>query len=107
MNEDEEFPTICPYAYAYVNWRKTILNLEHFHRRNTRGDDISRISQSGFELATGVMADEIKTLFEEFIRQIDKKRGVNKEALFWIHDQWILRFGNKLFNAWLNCSKMY
>ncbi|MDH6372763.1 hypothetical protein M2444_004592 [Paenibacillus sp. PastF-3] len=104
-NEDEEFPTICPYAYAYVNWRKTLLKLEYFHRKNTRGDDISRTKKSGFELATDFITNEIKTLFEEFITQSEKKRGINKDALFWVHDQWTLRFGIKLFYAWLNCAE--
>lgn len=29
-NEDEEFPEICPVAYAYVNWRKVSFEFSAF-----------------------------------------------------------------------------
>jgi hypothetical protein len=30
-----KFPEICPYAYAYVFWRKSLLNKEHFYDENS------------------------------------------------------------------------
>ncbi len=70
----------------------------------SRSDDISRTKKSGFEFATDFNTNEIKTLFEEFITKVNK-RGLNKDALFWILDQGTLRFGINLNYAWLNCAE--
>lgn len=101
-NEGEEFPEICPYAYAYVNWRRTLLETEHFYRTFTKGNDISRSGgKYGYELITNAITDDIKTLLEEFVLS-SKERRINKNALQWIQDQWVYRFSLLLFN---NCLK--
>lgn len=51
-NNGEDFPDICPYAYAYVNWRKTLLKTERFYRSDIRSNDLAR---SGDDLDTSCL----------------------------------------------------
>ncbi|MBD8836956.1 hypothetical protein IFU39_03860 [Paenibacillus sp. CFBP 13594] len=52
MNETIEFPEICPYAYAFVFWKKPLLKEKHFYGFNSlRTSSFSTTSNQG---ASGV-----------------------------------------------------
>lgn len=54
-----EFP-ICPFAYAYVFWKQTLLQTESFHKVNI-GDETNPRKYLGLELATTLLE---KTIFD-------------------------------------------
>ncbi|WP_339308076.1 carbohydrate binding domain-containing protein [Paenibacillus sp. FSL R5-0519] len=86
-NETIEFPEICPYAYAFVFWRKSLLKEEHFY---------------GFiPLRTRSISDSapllIRELLEYFSDQIVKyqmkiRGSFDMGGLSWILENWSYSF---------------
>ncbi|MEK4058513.1 MULTISPECIES: TniQ family protein [Paenibacillus] len=103
-NDGEDFPDICPYAYAYVNWRKTLLKSERFYSSDTRSSVVARSGgRYGYELLTNAITDDIKLLLEEYVLS-SKGKHVNKDTLEWIQEQWSYRFSLAFFYDCLNCA---
>ncbi|WP_152393060.1 hypothetical protein [Paenibacillus guangzhouensis] len=70
INYEHEFPKICPYAFAYVFWRQSLLLSAHFYQRNTRGDDVEEPRRIGiiFQVATKLIDEELLYFYREFQR---------------------------------------
>ncbi|WP_342561127.1 hypothetical protein NST84_15720 [Paenibacillus sp. FSL R7-0345] len=97
-NENDEFPEICPIAYAYVNWKKGVLKKEHFYR-DTMRNKIPLISgRYGYELLTASITEELKNILVGFIMKEEK--GVNIKLLEWIQEQCTYHF---CLNYFFNC----
>ncbi|WP_438496960.1 TniQ family protein [Paenibacillus sp. IHBB 3054] len=100
--DNKEFPTICPLAYGYVNWRKYLLKKDHFYSINTRSNGTTlHGGNSGFEMMTSAIQSEVKKLLQTIVKQ-SKEKGINSNILLWIHDQWVSRFAILFF---CNCLK--
>lgn len=101
-----EFPEICPYAYAYVFWRKSLLELDHFYRRNIRGDDIDPPQNNGSGMVvTKIIKDELHYLVEEFTRQTKKTNDTVREAaLIWILNRVTAELSINFFNEWFKIA---
>ncbi|MEK3702901.1 hypothetical protein MKY87_02155 [Paenibacillus sp. FSL R7-0198] len=87
-----EFPMICPYAYAYVFFKKSISRKETFY------NDIFNGKYSFPEL--------IRKELIFFSNQISKKQSkkpysVNQDLLNWILEKIVLQFCKKFFRNWL------
>ncbi|WP_410768712.1 hypothetical protein [Fontibacillus sp. BL9] len=104
-NEDEEFPEICPVAYAYVNWRKALLKSAHFYRYSTRKNKVPLISgRYGYQLLTNSITDEIRSILDGFLMM--KEEGVNRKILEWIQEQWTYQFSLNFFYNCLSSSSL-
>ncbi|MFX3637402.1 MAG: hypothetical protein ACE3L7_02005 [Candidatus Pristimantibacillus sp.] len=93
-----EFPKICPYAYAFVFWRYSLLNLDRFYRRNFRYYDFNDDGQ----LITELLSSEINFLIDEFVSQIKGKYA--DDALFIILNRYTSQFCLNYYTAWLDLA---
>ncbi|WP_123040519.1 hypothetical protein [Cohnella candidum] len=102
--EGAEFPPICPYAYAYVFWRKSILKIEHFYR-TSRSDGIAPPKLFLFEYATKLIQDELKYYRSRFMEYssipIDRKEA----AVNWLLNRITAEFCINFFNEWLRIAQ--
>ncbi|MEC0107381.1 hypothetical protein P4H27_10575 [Paenibacillus taichungensis] len=98
-DEAIEFPEICPYAYAYVFWRKSILKEEHFYGYNS--------------LRTTLTSDAepliIRDLLEYFSDQVVNyqmkiRRSIDMGGLSWILEKLVLQFSENFFYAWMETA---
>ncbi|MGM0883097.1 MAG: hypothetical protein ACQEXQ_18925 [Bacillota bacterium] len=103
--DTKELPEICPYAYAYVFWRKSLLLSEYFYRRNTRGDDIEepRRFEFSLQLATKIIYEEIQYLYKEFRRQAASHASA--QQLIWILNKITAQFCINFFYAWFEVAE--
>ncbi|NOU90221.1 hypothetical protein GC102_31420 [Paenibacillus sp. LMG 31460] len=101
LGDRGEFPKICPYAYAYVFWRKSLLENEYFYRRNTRGEEIEspRHFEYTFQIATKLIFEELQYLFKELQRHKAAKE------LLWILNKVTAQFCMNFFNSRLRIAE--
>ncbi|MBB3113469.1 putative RNA-binding Zn-ribbon protein involved in translation (DUF1610 family) [Paenibacillus phyllosphaerae] len=102
--DEYEFPKICPYAFAYVFWRKTLLVCEFFYNRNTRGDNIEepRNLDSTFQVVTKLIKEELQYLYIEFERL---QLFGNVQELKWVLNKVTSQFSIDFFNKWLEIAE--
>lgn len=105
-----EFPKICPYAYAYVFWRQTILKNSNFYRYNERADDIeieiddlNALNERHLLFATKLIGDELKYLFEQYF-EINKSKERNFQLLRWVLKKFTADFCFEFFDEWLQIA---
>lgn len=97
--DNKEFPPKCPIAYAFVNWRKYLLEKDHFYNISTRSNDATLNGGcSGFEMMTSAIQSQVKELLQSIIRQ-NKEKRISISILLWIHDQWFARFSILFFST--------
>ncbi|WP_144029276.1 hypothetical protein [Paenibacillus campinasensis] len=98
-NETIEFPEICPYAYAYVFWRKSLLKEEHFYGFNS--------------LRTSLISDVAPLLIRELLEyfsdqvvnyQMKIRRSIDMGGLSWILEKLVLQFCENFFCAWMETA---
>lgn len=102
-NEEGEFPPICPYAYAYVFWRRSLLKLDQFYKRNQNSEIVSP-SLFGVEFATQLINDELVYLKELFITHIRKSTNIDPTALIWMLNRTTAAFCLTFYYKWLDIS---
>ncbi|MBB6021856.1 hypothetical protein HNR77_002951 [Paenibacillus sp. JGP012] len=97
MNDIAEFPEICPYAYAYVFWRKALLKKEYFYDENGKGDSSEEVP---------LLIEEHLEYFSEQIVSLQMKtqKCIDTKILFWILEKIIIQFSENFFNAWLEIA---
>ncbi|MMZ43443.1 hypothetical protein D1872_49920 [compost metagenome] len=78
-NENEEFPPICPYAYAYVFWKKTLLRREHFYNNLV----ISR-RKPGITVVTELIESIIDDYKTMLFAHTNLSTYDNKEMFHWV-----------------------
>ncbi|MGQ3480132.1 hypothetical protein [Paenibacillus sp. TY11] len=90
------FPEICPYAYTYVFWKKSLLKGEHFYGFNS--------------LRTNLISDTalliIRDILEYFVDQIARYQmkihsSLDVKVLSWILEKLVMQFCKNFFCAWL------
>ncbi|MCU6792549.1 hypothetical protein OB236_10455 [Paenibacillus sp. WQ 127069] len=95
--EGKEFPPICPYAYAYVFWRTTILKSTRFYSLPW-GDDI----EEG-RVAAQIISEKISYLKSRFLHH-SKTEPITQNRinqLYWIIDKITVNFCFNFFEQWL------
>lgn len=94
-----DFPELCPYAYAFVFWRKSLLKEEYFYGFNS--------------LRTTLISDAapllIRELLEYFSDQVVKyqmkiSKSLDVVALSWILEKLIIQFSENFFCSWLEIA---
>lgn len=102
--EGSGFNSLCPYAYAYVFWRKSILMLEHFYRIHR--DDIKppNIRTHELDTVTKLIHNEIKSIINEYVG-LTTKNGSSERAIFWIMNKVTAQFSINFFVEWLKIAE--
>lgn len=98
--EGEEFPPICPFAYAYVFWRKSLLQLEQFYRQS-RSDGIASPKLYAFESATRLIHDELKYYRSRFMEYSPIPTEKKEAAVNWLLNRVTADFCINFFHEWL------
>jgi hypothetical protein len=103
--DPKEFPKICPYAYAYVFWRNSLLLNEYFYRHNTRTDNIvePRRFEYTLQLATKIIYKELQYLYKETRPQAATNASV--QQLIWIMKKITTQFCINFYNVWLKFAE--
>ncbi|MFC5528260.1 hypothetical protein [Cohnella yongneupensis] len=101
--DGEDFPPICPYAYAYVFWRKSLLKLEYFYRQ-TRGDEIKLPKLYGLEFATKLIHDELKYYRLRFLDYSTLTLDKQEAAVNWLLNRVTAEFCISFFKEWLEIA---
>ncbi|MCM3625779.1 TniQ family protein [Paenibacillus glycanilyticus] len=98
--EGEDFPPICPYAYAYVFWRTTVLKSKNFYSIPW-GDDIDE--KNG--IATQIISDKLSYLRSRFWSHTSgeyRTHNTRLIQLYWIMDKITAKFCFNFFRQWLH-----
>lgn len=98
-HEAIEFPEICPYAYAYIFWRKSILKEEHFYGFNSlRTTLISDAEPLIIRDLLEYFSDQVVSYQMKIIQRLDPR------ILTWILEKLVMQFSEKFFCAWLEIA---
>ncbi|MCY9660709.1 hypothetical protein P5G65_29820 [Paenibacillus chondroitinus] len=97
-----EFPPICPFAYAYVFWKHTLLQTTHFHKV-IKGDETNSRKYLGLELATQLIEKIIIETKNKLIEHMNLFE-VNREILHWIIKRITSELCLNYFYHWLEIS---
>ncbi|MDQ0887911.1 hypothetical protein QFZ81_002999 [Paenibacillus sp. V4I9] len=98
-----EFPPICPFAYAYVFWKHTLLQTAHFHKV-IRGDETNSRKFLGLELATQLIEKIIIDSKNKLIDHMNLFEVNNREILHWIINRITSELCLNYFYQWLEIS---
>ncbi|NUU75227.1 MULTISPECIES: hypothetical protein [Paenibacillus] len=98
-NEAIEFPEICPFAYAYVFWRKSILKEEHFYGYNSlRTTLISDAEPLIIRDLLEYFSDQVFSYQMKILQRLDAR------ILFWILEKLVMQFSENFFCTWLEIA---
>lgn len=100
-NEGDDFPNICPYAYAYVFWKHTLLQTEKFYK-DQRSNDMKTSRHNGINVATILFEDEIKEYFKKIFDHTNLKEIENKPLIHWVLNKATGHLCLNYFQEWLS-----
>jgi hypothetical protein len=100
--ENSNFPVICPYAYAFVFWRASLLKSERFYKINPRSHDLPQTRTPS--LATKLISDELLYLKDQYLRQTSGEPE-RESALTWMLNRVTAAFCLSFFRAWLGIAE--
>ncbi|SDD53479.1 hypothetical protein SAMN05428987_5173 [Paenibacillus sp. CF095] len=95
-NETIEFPEICPYAYAYVFWRKSLLKEEHFYSLKT---------SSNSDVAPLLIRELLEYFSDQVVNyQMKIRKSIDMGGLSWILEKLVIQFSENFFRAWMETA---
>lgn len=95
----EEFPPICPYAYAYVFWKESFLNINPFIDQYKKSSLFhKRITP--YEVPFYYMQDEFRELLMFY-------RSLNPRTLTWVFTHLLWELADHHFKEWLEVAREY
>ncbi|NUU75387.1 hypothetical protein [Paenibacillus xylanilyticus] len=95
---------ICSYAYAYIAWRRTIQNFDHFSLVDNMGRP-KRLNKPIFEFPSS--AYFLYDLYDQWNNQIDDITLSSRAATKWLLNRILDQFLLKWFDNWLQHSKEF
>lgn len=103
-NGDQADEAMCPFAYAYLNWRRYVQNYNTFS--GIIIDRPSRRSKSSIEFPP-VAGQYLYDLYEEMKLDFEDPTKVSRSSLKWIFNRLIVHFTMNHFYNWLETSQKY
>ncbi|MGX4585672.1 hypothetical protein [Paenibacillus chitinolyticus] len=104
-NQDySKFPDICPHAYAYIFWRKSVLQKTHFYREYMNADDLGspEMNFADMHVITKIISEEFKYLSSEFSHH---NPGTDMTQLVWLQNKFTTHFCLNYFRLWLQIAQ--
>lgn len=104
--KDSPFPPFCPYAYAYVYWKKSVEGIEQTHKVDHYGYPHRRVID-GVDIASNQDRDFIHPFIDDWIdfyEEIPKKQLV---GLKWILDRMVSILIMNHYENWLRIAPEY
>lgn len=102
--ETGEFPTICPYAYAYVFWKHTLLMTDQFIKV-IKGDETCPRKYLGIEFATQLIGKNIIDLKNKLFAQTNFFEVDNRAMFHWIINRFTSEMCLNYFYQWLEIAE--
>lgn len=98
----DAFPLMCPYAYAYVFWRKSLLKEEYFY-----GDSLCRtMENNSFYKSPLIIRDHLEYFTDQIVsHQMNVWGQINPNSVFWVLDKIVTAFSENFFKAWLSIAE--
>ncbi|MGF9696389.1 hypothetical protein ACMX2M_07080 [Paenibacillus polymyxa] len=94
-----EFPLICPYAYAYVFWRKSLLKEVLFYGFDPTRDDLTS------NTAPMLIEDHIEYFVTQLITFQKLTYGtIDRNIIFWFLEKLVSEFSESFFRAWFEIA---
>lgn len=96
-----DFPIICPYAYAYVFWRTSLLKEEYFY-----SDNLCRtMEHNSFYRSPLIIRDLLEYFADQIVRhQMSVSGSIHPNSLFWALEKIVTKFSDNFFKAWLSIA---
>lgn len=101
--ETADFPPACPFAYAYVFWRQSLLDTSHFYspiHKPKRTID----AREGFTLISKIYKDELKQLFDSIVPIESEISNINIHSTKWVIRKAAIYLYEQHYVNWLNYS---
>ncbi|KGP81921.1 MULTISPECIES: hypothetical protein [Paenibacillus] len=94
-----DFPTICPYAYTYVFWRKSLLMEERFYGFNPFNNEL--ISTK----APLLIEEHLEHFTTQLINyQIKMHNSIDRRIILWVLEKLVTQFSENFFDAWFDIA---
>ncbi|MFX3634425.1 MAG: hypothetical protein ACE3L7_00145 [Candidatus Pristimantibacillus sp.] len=104
-HKEGEFPPVCPYAYAYVLWKHTLLRTSYFYKDNPKLNDFNLRRSVGLEFATQLVAKHIKYIKDKLFFQTNISDVDNRALLHQIMNRYTSELCFNYFYQWLAIAK--
>jgi len=102
--ESGAFLPICPYAYAYVFWKHTLLQTDHFYQ-SAKGNTASTRKGIGGEIATQLVERYIIDLKNRLLTQTNFKKIDNRKMFHWIMNRVTTEICLNYFYQWKDIAQ--
>ncbi|MCR8842611.1 hypothetical protein NQ117_02860 [Paenibacillus sp. SC116] len=99
----EPFPEICPYAYAYVFWKQSLLKYPPFYEKFCGARKMNAVYD--FTISTPLYEDVIRELYDQTIIHSDYFRNYSFNAFRWMLAKSIGMMYLDSFYSWYDSAK--
>ncbi|REE91522.1 hypothetical protein A8990_10429 [Paenibacillus taihuensis] len=103
--EEGEFQPICPYAYAYIFWRQTILNAQHFYITSKKEQQFPASKSGTRNFVTQLIEETLVDLRDRLSTQINLKVSDTPGLLSQVLNRYTTEFCLNYFYQWLSIAK--
>lgn len=94
-----DFPAICPYAYTYVFWRKSLLMEERFYGFDPFSNEL--ISST----APLLIEEHLEHFTTQLINfQIKMHNSIDGRIILWVLEKLVTQFSENFFGAWFDIA---
>jgi hypothetical protein len=103
-HEEGEFPPICPYAYAYVYWKHTLLMTDQFYNE-VKGDILKPRKFLGLELVTKLIEPHITCFKYKLFKHTNLYEIDNRRLVHWTINRYSSELCLNYFYQWLKIAR--
>ncbi|REE67011.1 hypothetical protein A8990_14520 [Paenibacillus taihuensis] len=100
-----EFPPICPYAYAYIFWRQSILNAQHFYITSKKDHQFPASKSGSRNFVTQLIEETLVDLRDRLSAQINLEVSDTPGLTRMVLNRYTIEFCLNYFHQWLSIAK--
>lgn len=104
--EGEEFFPICPYAYAYIYWKHTLLQTNRFYIESKREMLIEPREYHNLEFITKLLEPHLIKLKDTIFKHTNLTEKYNRRFVHWIINRYTIEFCLNYFYRWMGIAKV-
>jgi hypothetical protein len=98
--EEGDFYPICPYAYAYVFWRQTLLRSTHFYEQQYR-----LVNYGKLYFATKLLEPKIIDMKDRLMQHTNMDEKSNRNLIHWVINRYTIEYCMNFFYQWLHIAR--
>ncbi|MEB1806013.1 MAG: hypothetical protein LPK26_01720 [Bacillaceae bacterium] len=104
--KEQPFPPVCPYAYAYIFWKKSIDGIEHFYKVDNFGYPYRRYTKS-VDVASYWDRDYMHDFIDDWIDYYKVIKKTQLVGLKWILNRMIAILVLNHYENWFRIAPKY